>query len=236
MNKPVFLLLPFLCSVAFAQDTPRSHKFSLAASVQVMNRPTTFECISEPSGMYTPTIITDFREQNVGFGVTGIIELKHNPSKLAFSIGTTGRVAKLYDVLRVEEIRDTSGKFISAAYDYNKWAPVSDIHFELTKYITLKDEKLIYFSIGVNQFMRGTYPSSRRVVVPDSLLHNRTIKRFVYDFGFSAMNFRIGMVQKNVTASLGVYFPDTDIITLEFYGGFKSIIPEFRIGYRFKVI
>lgn len=217
----------------FSQSETTVNKFSITATLQVMNRPTTIDFSSNPQVFYSPSITSDFKSQNVGFGINGSLELKYTPWQLAFSIGTTARMSKLYDVFKEEEISDTAGKFISAVYDYNKWAPVNDIHFEVTKYFKLKDEKLIWFSVGANQFFREIYVSSRHVVLPDSNYYNKNTQ---YSFGFSAMSIRAGFVRKNLTTGLGFYFPDTDLITLDFKGGFKNLIPEFRIGYRFKVL
>lgn len=223
--KNFFWILFLSHFTTFAQSEKTENKFSITATLQVMNRPTTIDFSSNPQVFYSPSITSDFKSQNVGFGINGSIELKYNPWQLAFSIGTTARMSKLYDVLKVEEISDTAGKFISAVYDYNKWAPVN--------YIQLKDEKMLWFSVGVNQFIRETYVSSRHVVLPDSDYYNKSTQ---HSFGFSAMSLRVGIVRKNVTTGLGFYFPDTDLVTLDFNGGFKSIIPEFRIGYRFKVL
>lgn len=231
--KNFFWILFFVQFATFAQSEATQKKFSITATLQVMSRPITIDFSSNPQVFYSPSITTDFKSQNVGFGINGSLELKYAPWQLAFSVGTTARMSKLYDVFKEEEISDTAGKFISAVYDYNKWAPVNDIHFEVTKYYKLKDEKMLWFSFGVNQFIRETYVSSRHVVMPDSNFYNKNIQ---YSFGFSAMSLRAGFVRKNVTASLGVYFPHTDLVILDFEGGFKSVIPEFRIGYRFKVL
>ncbi|MBX7204466.1 MAG: hypothetical protein K1X81_03480 [Bacteroidia bacterium] len=230
-----YLYLICLVSIsASGQQTSKSPKFLVYASLQVINRPTTFG--PEPSGvnMHTPSIVSFYRERNTGFGINGGVELKYNPWQLAFTIGATGRVAKLYDAFRIEEKRDSTGKLISSRFDYNKWAPVMDIHIEITKYIKLKNENLLYFSLGTNEFFRGTKVAGQWDFAPDSV--NRDIRIIGYFFSSNAMNLRTGILRKNVTASFGLYFPGINLGNLEFYGSLKSFIPEFRLGYRFKVL
>lgn len=234
MGKILFGLLLIFPVIVCAQDKAKENKFTLSATLALVNRPSTFG--PDPLGvnMHNPWIVSDYRERNTGFGINGGIELKYNPWQLGFTIGATERVAKLYDALRVEEHRDSTGKLLSSTFDYNKWAPVMDIHIEFTKYIKLKNEDRLYFSIGTNEFCRGVRAASQRDFAPDSMF--RDIRITVYDFSAVATSFRVGIVRKNVTAGLAFYFPDINLFNMEFYGSLKSFIPEFRLGYRFKVL
>ncbi len=236
MMKHYLFFLCFVSLSAYAQQTAKSPKFSVYTSLQVINRPTTVDGSRPYSYVNYPNISYSFREQNVGFGLHGSVELMYNPWKTGISFGMTQRYAKLYNVMRTEEIRDSTHQIISATYDYNKWAPVTDIHFELVKYIKLKNERSMYVSVGTNEFFRSTHVYGRMINLPDSNLYNRDMRIFGYSFSTTAMNIRIGVHQKNLSASIGVYFPGTDLWNFYFDGGFKAKIPEFRLGYRFKVL
>lgn len=230
--KNYLFLLSLVSLTAFGQQTAKSPKFSIYTSLQVINRPTTVDGSGPYSYVNYPNMSYGFREQNVGFGLHGSVELMYNPWKMGISFGMTERFSKLYDRFRVEGVQDTAGK-LSAIYDYNKWAPVTDIHFELVKYIKLKNERTFYLAAGVNEFFRGTLEKCRMMYDSSP---SRTPSIIGYSFSSSAMNVRVGVLHKNLSASIGVYFPGTDLWNFYFDGGFKAKIPEFRLGYRFKVL
>jgi len=233
MMKNCLFLLCFVSLTVSGQQTSKSRKFSVYASLQVINRPTTFGSGKGEFGYVNYSAISyDFRDRNTGFGLHGSVELMYNPWKTGISLGMTQRYAKLYNVFRTEVIRDSSHHIISATYDYNKWAPVTDIHFEIIKYIKLKNEHTMYVSAGTNQFFRNTSVKGRMVDLPDSNLYNRDMKIIGYYFSYSALSVRVGVLHKNLSASIGVYFPGIGL----FEGGSNVKIPEFRLGYRFKAL
>ncbi len=148
-----------------------------------------------------------------------------------FEIGFSQSIR--YDHLNFEnninELAPNSTEFFSI--NNSNSALIIDYHIYAKKYFAIKNNKKLYFKLGLSLMNRGTDYSISQIVNthPDGTI--ATIITDQYDLGFMALNTSIGITHKRFDFAIGAYFIPGSGANLNNDEN-NIILPYFKLSYR----
>ena len=234
MGKILFGLLMLLSTLdLYAQTVKKERKLSLSFTFNVCQRYWADWAVkaddSRQIGFPMQPDVNPY-DHVEGCGINGGFSIELRKWQVEAGISKTFRYIKLYNAMAA--IVDSNRSPL--AYDFNHWMTVNDLHLFIRKYWRTKKGGVRFFiEISSSRNARNAYAYSI-MYTNRSVRSPKGYSKMASVYNFDSYDTFVGFNRRNLMLSLGgKLIPTSNMRT---YAYFPKIIPEVRIGYRFKVL